>query len=393
VVSNELSAGRAAEGRSHYQHRLAGSHSDPTLAEADARWMRRALEHARRGLGRTAPNPAVGACVVTGEGVVVGDGCHERAGEPHAEIFALEEAGTRARGATLYCTLEPCVHTGRTGPCTERIIAAGITRVVAAMEDPFPLVRGRGFAVLREHGIAVDTGVAREEAVRLNQPFLTTIRERRPFVILKAATSLDGRLAAAPGERTQLTSAAAARHAHAQRALVDAIAIGSGTLLIDNPLLTARLVYRERPLTRVVFDRGLRTPPDARVLSTLSAGPVIILTSPDSERRHIERARALEDAGATLMDVEGETLTAAVRALGRHGIQSLLLEGGAMVHQAAWDEGIVDYVQHYVAPMVLGSRGPALLGGRALTTASLFEQKVRALGPDVLIEGYVHRPD
>ena len=355
--------------------------------------MRRALEHARRGLGRTTPNPAVGACVVTGDGVVVGDGCHRRAGEPHAEIFALEEAGARARGATLYCTLEPCAHTGRTGPCTERIIAAGIARVVAAMEDPFPLVCGRGFAALREHGIAVDTGVARAEAVRLNQPFLTTIREGRPFVILKAATSLDGRLAAAPGERTQLTSAAAARHAHYQRAQVDAIAVGSGTLLVDDPLLTARLVYRERSLTRVIFDRGLRASPDARIFSTLFAGPVIILTALDARRRHTERARALEDAGATLLTVKGANLTAAVRALGERGIQSLMIEGGATVQRAAWDEGIVDFVQLYVAPMALGSRGPSLLEGRAFAPASLFEAKVRTLGPDVLIEGYVHRPD
>lgn len=392
MVGN-LSARRSAGGGPPDQHRLVGSHSDPTLAKADARWMRRALEHARRGLGRTTPNPAVGACVVTSDGVVVGDGCHERAGEPHAEIFALEEAGTRARGATLYCTLEPCAHRGRTGPCTERIIAAGIVRVVAAMEDPFPLVRGRGFAVLREHGIAVDTGVARGEAVRLNQPFLTTIREGRPFVILKAATSLDGRLAAAEGERTQLTSAAAARHVHYQRAQVDAIAIGSGTLLVDDPLLTARLVYRERPLTRVVFDRRLRASPDARVFSTLSAGPVIILTSLDARHRRDERARALENAGATLITVEGANLAAAVRALGAHGIQSILLEGGAAIHQAAWDEGIVDYVQLYVAPMTLGSRGPALLEGRAFAPALLVERKVQALGPDVLIEGYVHRPD
>lgn len=367
--------------------------SAEAVARADVRWMRRALEHARRGLGRTAPNPAVGACVVTSGGVVVGDGCHQRAGAPHAEVFALEEAGARARGSTLYCTLEPCAHTGRTGPCTERIIAAGITRVVAAMEDPFPLVRGRGFAVLREHGITVETGIARDEAVRLNQPFLTTIREGRPFVILKAATSLDGRLAAAPGARTQLTSAAAARHAHAQRAQVDAIAIGSGTLRVDDPLLTARLVYRERPLTRVIFDRGLRASPDARVFSTLSAGPVIILTSPEARLRHVEQVRALEEAGAKLVSVEDPDLTSAVRLLGQRGIQSVLLEGGAAIYQAAWEEGIVDYVQLYVAPVALGTQGPALLDGRAFATASLFEQKVRTLGPDVLIEGYVHRPD
>ena len=244
--------------------------------------MRRALEHARRGLGRTTPNPAVGACVVTGDGVVVGS--HERAGGPHAEVIALEEAGVWARDSTLYCTLEPCVHSGRTGPCTERIVAAGIVRVVAAMEDPFPLVRGRGFAALRERGIAVETGVGRDDAVRLNQPFLTTVRERRPFVILKAATSLDGRLAAAPGVRTRLTSTAAVRHAQYQRAQVDAVAIGSGTLLVDDPLLTARLVYRERPLTRVIFDRRLRADPDARIFSTIAAGPVIILTSVEARR-------------------------------------------------------------------------------------------------------------
>jgi diaminohydroxyphosphoribosylaminopyrimidine deaminase/5-amino-6-(5-phosphoribosylamino)uracil reductase len=355
--------------------------------------MRRALEHARRGIGRTTPNPIVGACVVTADGIVVGDGCHERAGDPHAEVGALEEAGERARGATLYCTLEPCVHTGRTGPCTERIIAAGITRVVAAMEDPFPLVQGRGFAALRERGIVVDAGVARDEAVRLNQPFITSMRQKRPFVILKAATSIDGRLAAAPGERTQLTSEASARHAHYQRAEVDAVAIGSGTLLVDDPLLTARLVYRERPLTRVVFDRGLRASPQARLFSTLAAGPVIIVTSPEARTLHPDRAHALEAAGATLIEIDDPSLTEAIRALNAHDIQSLLLEGGAAVHQAAWEEDVVDYVQLYVAPVAVGTGGPGFLEGMAFTPASLHEPRTRMLGPDTLIEGYVHRPD
>jgi diaminohydroxyphosphoribosylaminopyrimidine deaminase/5-amino-6-(5-phosphoribosylamino)uracil reductase len=353
--------------------------------------MRRALEHARRGLGRTTPNPVVGACIVDDDGVVVGDGAHERAGEPHAEVFALEEAGPRARGATLYSTLEPCSHTGRTGPCTDRIIAAGIKRVVAAMEDPFPAVSGRGLAILRQHGIVVDIGVGRDQAMRLNQPFLTTVREGRPFVILKAATSLDGRLAAAQGARTQLTSTAAVRHAHYQRAQVDAIAIGSGTLLVDDPVMTARHVYRERPLARVVFDRRLRASPAARLFSTLSTGPVIILTSPGAKDRHPDRAEALAGAGATVEAVQ-PTMKAALQALARRGIQSVLLEGGAGVHQAAWDEGVVDYVQLYVAPMSCGRAGPAVAAGPASAIASLVEQKVRALGPDVLIEGYVHGP-
>ena len=355
--------------------------------------MRRAIEHARRGIGRTTPNPVVGACVVTPDGVVVGDGCHERAGEPHAEIFALEEAGERARGATLYCTLEPCVHTGRTGPCTARIIASGITRVVAAMQDPDPRVHGGGFAALRAHGIEVESDVARGDAVRLNQPYLITMREKRPFVILKAATSLDGRLAASSGVRTQLTSAAATRHAHYHRALVDAIAVGSGTLIVDDPLLTPRLVYRERPLARVVFDRGLRASPQARVLSTLAAGPVIIVTSPEARSLHANRANALEKAGATVIEVDDPSLTSAVRSLTAHGVQSVLLEGGAAVHQAAWEEDLVDYVQLYVAPATLGPNGPGFLEGHPFTPAALHEPRVRMLGPDVLIEGYVHRPD
>lgn len=361
-------------------------------AKADVRWMRRALEHARRGLGRTTPNPVVGACVVSPDGVVIGQGAHERAGEPHAEVHALNEAGEAAHGATLYCTLEPCAHTGRTPPCTDRIIAAGIARVVAAMQDPHPLVQGRGFAALRAHGIRVDVGVERPAAVRLNQPYVTAVREGRPFVILKAATSLDGRLAAARGTRTLLTSAPALRHAHAVRASVDAVGVGSETVLVDDPLLTAREVYRERPLTRIVFDRRLRTPPSARLLSTLSAGPVIILTSSEALAANPVHASALERAGATLLQSDGP-LAAALRELPRFDVHSLVLEGGAALHAAAWDEQLVDYVQLYVAPVWLGAGGVPLLDGRDFASAALLERNVDLLGPDVLIEGYVHRPD
>lgn len=330
--------------------------------------MRRALEQARRGLGRTTPNPVVGATIVTDDGVVVGDGAHERAGEPHAEIHALTEAGERARGATLYCTLEPCSHTGRTGPCTERIIAAGIRRVVAAMEDPFPLVRGRGFAALRAHGIDVAEGVGRDASVRLNQPFLTHIREGRPFVIVKAATSIDGRIAAAPGVRTPLTSPAANRRIQYLRAQVDAIGVGSETILVDDPLLTVRDVYRERPLARVIFDRRRRTPASARIFSTAADGPVVVVGSPGSDLKSV------------------------LRQLGAEGIQSLLLEGGALVHAAAWDEDVVDYVQLYVTPVVLGPEGVPLFGGRPWSPSSLIDPRIEVLGPDTLIEGYVHRP-
>ena len=354
--------------------------------------MRRALEHARRGIGRTTPNPIVGACVVSDEGVVLGQGAHERAGEPHAEIHALEEAGDAARNATLYCTLEPCVHTGRTGPCTERIIRAGIKRVVAAMEDPFPLVSGQGFAALRAHGIDVDVGLEREAAVRLNQPFLTALRKGRPFVTLKAATSLDGRIAARPGERTALSSEHALRHAQYVRASVDAIAVGSGTILVDDPLLTVRDLYRERPLVRVIFDRRLRTPANARVLSTVSAGPVIILTSPAAAHAGGSAVSALKETGAAVLSIEKPGIGAALRELPGVGVQSVVVEGGAVVHAALWDEGLVDYVQLYVSPVWIGPEGIPLLEGRSFSTVSLVERHVEPLGPDVLIEGYVHRP-
>ncbi|HEY2905220.1 MAG TPA: bifunctional diaminohydroxyphosphoribosylaminopyrimidine deaminase/5-amino-6-(5-phosphoribosylamino)uracil reductase RibD, partial [Vicinamibacterales bacterium] len=245
----------------------------------DDRFMERALILAERGRGRTSPNPLVGAVIVSSEGVVVGQGAHEFAGGPHAEVHALDAAADRARGATLYCTLEPCCHTGRTGPCVVRIVEAGVRRVVAAMPDPNPLVAGKGFAFLRSHDIDVSIGVGEPAARALNQPFFTLITEHRPFVIAKAAVSADGMIAASPGARTQLTGTMASRHAQRVRAEIDAIGVGSGTILADDPLLTARGAFRERALTRVIFDRRLRTPPSARVLSTADAGPVIIVTT------------------------------------------------------------------------------------------------------------------
>lgn len=352
--------------------------------------MARALFHAGRGQGRTSPNPLVGAVVVSADGVLLGQGYHERAGEAHAEVRALEAAGEHARGATLYCTLEPCAHQGRTGPCAPRIVAAGIARVVAAVEDPNPLVSGRGVAYLRDHGVEVQIGVGADESVALNQPFFTLMREGRPFVMLKAAASVDGFIAESANRRTVLTSAAANRHAHRLRAAIDAIAVGAGTILADDPELTARGAYRERPLTRVIFDRTLRTPPSARVLSTLAAGPVIIVTGADRAAR-AEVRTALEARGAEVLTVEDGRLATALRRLGEREIASLLLEGGAAIHAAAWDEGVVDFVRLYVSPRALG-HGVPLLPGRSFSSSALFDRRVEAIGPDVLIEGYVHRP-
>ena len=360
------------------------------VSQSDADFMVRALFHAARGRGRTTPNPVVGAVIVSSDGIVVGQGFHARAGGPHAEVRALEMAGDRARGATLYCTLEPCSHVGRTGPCVPRIAEAGITRVVAAVEDPNPLVRGRGFNELVSRGIRVDVGLCRAEAAALNQPFFTTIQAQRPFVTLKAAISLDGCIAEAPGQRTALTSTAANRHAHRVRAEVDAIAVGVNTVVVDDPLLTARGAFRELPLTRVIFDRTLRTPPGAQVLSTRASGPVMIVTTPEAAARQ-DRREALEARGAHLIVGDGTVGTAAA-ALARHGITSLLLEGGARLHRAAWDEGVVDFVRLYVTPRVIGPSGVRFLEGRRLPSAALSHRRVEPLGPDVLIEGYVHGP-
>ena len=357
----------------------------------EAEYMDRALFLAARGRGRTSPNPMVGALVVSDDGVIVGQGFHARAGGPHAEVLALEMAANGAHGATLYCTLEPCCHVGRTGPCVGRIVEAGITRVVAAIEDPNPAVSGRGFAYLRAHGVEVQTGIRAAAAARLNQPFFTLMREQRPFVILKAACSLDGCIAAAPGQRTELTSAPADRHSHVVRAEVDAIGVGVGTILIDDPLLTVRGVHRERLFTRVVFDRRLRTPAHARLLSTREAGPVIIVTTAAGAARADDRRR-LEDRGANIAVARDPTFRAALETLTAREIGSLLLEGGATVHQAAWDERLVDFVSLYITPHVLGPHGGGFLSGRRFATGDLLDRRVESLGPDVLIEGYVHRP-
>jgi diaminohydroxyphosphoribosylaminopyrimidine deaminase/5-amino-6-(5-phosphoribosylamino)uracil reductase len=360
------------------------------VSRADEAFMSRALFHAARGRGRTSPNPMVGAVIVSSEGVVVGQGYHHRAGEAHAEVEALEDAGSRARGATMYCTLEPCAHHGRTGPCAAAIVDAGITRLVASVVDPNPKVLGRGFDYLREHGVDIEIGVGAEESVALNQPFFTMMREGRPFVILKAATSLDGRIAEKPGIRTHLSSAIANRHVHYGRAEVDAIGVGSGTALVDDPELTPRGVYRERPLARVVFDRRLRTPPTARLLSTAAAGPVIIVTTADAAER-AELRTPLEDAGADIDVARDGTFRAALERLAARQISSLVLEGGAALHCAAWDEGLVDIVSLYVTPHMLGEDGVELLADRSFRTTALGHRIVEPLGPDVLIEGYVHR--
>lgn len=354
--------------------------------------MARALALAERGRATTSPNPMVGALVVDADGVIVGRGAHRAAGEPHAEIIALEDAGVRAKGATLYCTLEPCSHVGRTGPCAPQVVAAGIRRAVIAMEDPNPLVSGRGLSLLRDAGIEVAVGVLQEEAAHLNKPFLTRIQLHRPFVTMKVAVSADNRVAAAPGKATRLTGPSSDRLVHRERAEVDAVIVGSETVLADDPALTPRVAYRERPLIRVVFDTRLRTPPSARLLSTLGAGPVIIVSTPHAVADAPARAEALRAAGADIMAVAGESrLPSALAELAARGLNSVVVEGGPRLHKAFWEAGLVDRLEMFITPHRLGPDGLDWLPAAQLAERTWSRVSGRTVGSDILVEAYVHR--
>jgi diaminohydroxyphosphoribosylaminopyrimidine deaminase/5-amino-6-(5-phosphoribosylamino)uracil reductase len=359
----------------------------------DAEYMDRALSLAARGRGLTSPNPLVGAVVVSADGVVVGSGYHQRAGGPHAEIHALRSAGGAAHGATLFSTLEPCCHTGRTGPCVDSILAAGVARVVVGVEDPNPQVQGGGVRFLREHGIDVTVGVREAQAARLNLPFFVRVRYGRPLVMLKVALSRDGYVARQPGVRSAITAPPAVRDAHALRAEFDAIAVGSETLLVDDSALTAREVHRVRPLTRVIFDSRLRTPATAAIFGTRDAGPIVIVTSAADVANAPEQAAALARAGARLLQAPRHDLPSALRVLGAEGVTSLLLEGGPKVHAAAWEAGVVDRVRLYVSPAVFGAGGVPWFVTGASVRLALDDVDVRMVGPDECTEGYVHRTD
>jgi diaminohydroxyphosphoribosylaminopyrimidine deaminase/5-amino-6-(5-phosphoribosylamino)uracil reductase len=355
--------------------------------------MRRALALAARGRGTTRPNPVVGAVVARG-GRVLAEGFHLRAGLPHAEVNALARlpAG-RARGATLYVNLEPCCHTGRTGPCTEAILAAGVARVVVGCRDPNPVVDGRGVERLRRAGVRVDVGCLEAESRAANRAFAIWARERRPLVTLKAAASLDGFIADGKprGKRAPawITGPAARRAAHELRAAHDAVLVGSGTVLADDPQLTVRLPGARRGAmapVRVVLDGRLRTPVDARVLS--AAAPTLIFTARGAPAR---RARALRAAGAEVVELAAGRgplpLAAVLRALAARDIQAVLVEGGAAVHGAFVAAGLADAVALFVAPRLLGGGVPIAAGlgrglGRALDLAAL---EARQVGPDLLL--------
>ncbi len=311
-------------------------------------YMRRALDLARRGWGHTAPNPMVGAVVVQGD-EIVGEGWHARYGESHAEVSALQAAGNRARGATLFVTLEPCNHLGKTPPCTQAIVAAGIGEVVIAARDPNPLARG-GVERLREAGINVVSGIEEQDARELNASFFHSFASDRPWVILKLAISIDGGIAEAVRSRGWLTGESARREVHRLRAGVDAVAVGIGTVLADDPQLTVRDALPPRvPPRRIIFDSALRTPLDAAVARTARDVPTTLVTMNADN----DRAAALRKIGVEILVTS--SLETALRDLATAGVRSFLLEGGARLAGSFLNAGVVDRLIIFQAPVILGS--------------------------------------
>ena len=330
-----------------------------TLATArDARHLKRAIELAVEARGRTSPNPMVGAVVVKG-GKVIGEGFHSAAGEPHAERAALEACTVDPAGATLYVSLEPCAHEGRTPPCTDAIVAAGIKRVVVASDDPTEKASGRGLGILRDEGIdvAVTNGEIADAARLINQPFRKHARTGRPLVVMKVAMTLDGKVATSSGDSQWISGEDSRARAHRWRAESDAVAVGIGTALSDDPLLTARVEAVARQPRRVVFDSEARLPLDSRLVKTVDQAPLIVVTTRAASRRATE---ALAAAGAEVISVSGENEAAqvcsALDELGARDVQSILLEGGPHLTGAFLDAGEVDWMHAFVAPMVAGGR-------------------------------------
>jgi len=360
---------------------------------AEERAMRLAIRLARRGIGTTHPNPRVGAVVLRGRETIA-SGYHQRAGEAHAEARALQLAGSRARGATLVVTLEPCAHHGRTPPCVDAILGAGIARVAIGMRDPNPRVDGRGIERLRREGVDVEVGLLEEECRSLNPAYLKQLRCGLPWVTLKAMLSLDGRMASESGESRGLGGDAEQRLCHRIRAEHDAVLVGVGTVLVDDPLLTVRLARGRTPL-RVVLDSALRTPHRSRLLESVGEGPVVIATV----SRDAARGRSLEERGAAVWRFDPAPdgrvpLRPLLERLVADGRYALLVEGGAATHTSFLREGLVDRIAIGIAPLILGgTNSPTLAGdlGRVRLAEGIALESLRArrVGRDVWLEGRV----
>ncbi len=369
---------------------------DSCSREQHESYMRLAIVEAGKGLGRTSPNPAVGAVIVNG-GRVVGRGYHRKAGTPHAEVCAIADAGDAARGGTIYVTLEPCNHTGRTPPCTQAILKAGLRAVVIGAMDPNPQVIGGGGVFLEGQGITVLTGVMEEPCQDLIRPFVKHSSSGLPWVMMKAGLSLDGRISLRRGEATAITGELSRQFTHQLRDRVDAILVGVGTALVDDPSLTTRLAGKEgsRDPLRIVLDSQLRLPPTARMLRQESTAQTWVCCG---MKAPTDREQALVAAGAVVHRLQlanngGIDLQQLLVLLGKHQIVSLLVEGGAAIHGAFWSHQLVDELLFFYAPILIGEQGIPLLSGYALSDRQQLPQLSRILlsrlGEDVLLRALV----
>jgi diaminohydroxyphosphoribosylaminopyrimidine deaminase / 5-amino-6-(5-phosphoribosylamino)uracil reductase len=378
--------------------------------ETDEHFLRRAIELARQGIGLTSPNPCVGALIVNGSGTIVGAASHQYDCRSHAE--ALEQAREKARGATLYVNLEPCSHQGRTGPCADAVIAAGISRVVASMQDPNPLVRGQGFEKLRDAGIEVSVGTLADEARALNESFAKYIRHRTPLVTLKAAMTLDGKIAPPASESHnptalgaggasagRITGEAARAHVQELRHQSDAILVGVGTVIADDPLLTDRSGHpRRRPLLRVILDSGLRLPLESRLVRTAQDDLLVLCSFAEEKKKKQLLQRGVRVEQIPQPTPEGHPdLAAVTRHLGEMEITSLMIEGGAMVNWAALASGVVDKVFLYYALKILAGTGSvSFAGGPGFAhmgeAAHVRSIRLHRFGEEFAVEGYLRDP-
>ncbi|MEO8572348.1 MAG: bifunctional diaminohydroxyphosphoribosylaminopyrimidine deaminase/5-amino-6-(5-phosphoribosylamino)uracil reductase RibD [Pyrinomonadaceae bacterium] len=354
---------------------------------------RRALDLAAAGAGLVSPNPLVGCVIVSKESEIVGEGAYVYASVTHAEVIALEQAGARAKGGTAYVSLEPHSHHGKTFPCTEALIDAGIARVVATIEDPNPLVSGQGFQALRDAGIEVLTGVLADEATKLNEKFICWHEKGRPFIHLKMATSLDGRISLGRSISTAFSSEEALRRVHEMRHEHDAILVGANTVVVDDPSLTDRSgLQRRRKLVRVILDNRLRTSADSTVVKTAGETPTIIVSnSTDREKR-----RELAAPGVDFVVEDSRNLHAVLSALRQRDIQSILVEGGTEVAGAFRDSDLIDKLSLMIAPRIIGgTTAPLAFGGRGASSieeaAMLTDISVTRHGRDIEITGYPSR--
>jgi diaminohydroxyphosphoribosylaminopyrimidine deaminase/5-amino-6-(5-phosphoribosylamino)uracil reductase len=361
--------------------------------ETDRRMMARALELAAQGVGQVSPGPLVGTVIVDAAGEIAGEGFYLFEQVRHAETAALEQAGERALGGTAYVSLEPHAHQGRTQPCTDALIKAGIKRVIAPIEDPNPKVSGRGFAHLRAAGLEVRTGLLADEAARLNEAYIHFMRTGRPFVHLKMAVSLDGKVATFTGDSRWITGEEARARVHELRHLYDAIMVGGRTARADDPLLTDRSGRkRRRPLVRVVIEQYLRMSPESQLAQTTNAAPVLIFDHGESEP---EIVKALETRGVEIVKQEGGALDLSnvLDELGRRSIQSVLVEGGPFLAGLLLDAGLVNKTTFFVAPMIIGGQdAPSAIGGdgaeKIADARQLENVSVTQRGRDIEVTGY-----